>query len=240
MVVEVAGLDTCTVNNRCYRWSNRALVSKAGATNAASSDIKNCRFVEVFPLKQYAPLIAAFLLAGLVAFPFLRNLASGERGMPGAQIGGHFTLQTSAGPLDTASLKTELIMIYFGYTYCPDVCPTEVARMAQVYAGLGKDKERVSGLFVTVDPERDTVAAVTEYAQAFEPTFKGLSGDRVRIEQVMHRYQVYARKVGEDPSNYMVDHSSRIYLMDRDARLMALFSMNTDIPTMIAQVKTFL
>ena len=131
-------------------------------------------------MKRYAPLVAACLLAGLVAFPFLRNVVTGERGMPGAQIGGHFTLQTSAGPLDTASLGTELIMIYFGYTYCPDVCPTELARMAQVYQGLGSDKTRVSGLFVTVDPERDTVAAVTEYARVFEPTFKGLSGDRVK------------------------------------------------------------
>lgn len=191
-------------------------------------------------MKRYAPIIAACLLAGLVAFPFLRNLATGERGMPGAQIGGHFTLQTSAGSLNTASLGTELIMIYFGYTYCPDVCPTELARMAQVYKGLGSDKARVSGLFVTVDPERDTVTAVTEYAQVFEPTFKGLSGDRVRIEQVMRRYQVYAQKVGKDPSNYTVDHSSRIYLMNSDAKLMALFSMDTDIPTMIDQVKTFL
>ncbi len=191
-------------------------------------------------MKRYAPLVAACLLAGLVAFPFLRNLATGERGMPGAQIGGHFTLQTSAGSLDTASLGTELIMIYFGYTYCPDVCPTELARMAQVYKGLGGDKTRVSGLFVTVDPERDTVTAVTEYAQVFEPTFRGLSGDRVRIEQVMRRYQVYAQRVGEDPSNYTVDHSSRIYLMNQDAKLMALFSMDTDIPTMIDQVKTFL
>ena len=240
MVTEVAGLDTCTVYDKCYRWTDRSLVSEAGATNAASSVTENCRLIEVGPLKRYAPLVAAFLLSGLVAFPFLRNLATGERGMPGAQIGGHFTLQTSEGPLDTASLGTELIMIYFGYTYCPDVCPTEIARMAQVYAGLGNDKKRVSGLFVTIDPERDTVGAVTEYAQAFEPTFKGLSGDRVRIEQVMRRYQVYARKVGEDPSNYTVDHSSRIYLMDKDAKLMALFSMDTDIPTMIAQVKTLL
>lgn len=191
-------------------------------------------------LKRYAPLVAACLLAGLVAFPFLRNLATGERGMPGAQIGGHFTLQTSAGPLDTASLGTELTMIYFGYTYCPDVCPTELARMAHVYKGLGSDKTRVSGLFVTVDPERDTVAAVTEYAQAFDPAFKGLSGDRVRIEQVMRRYQVYAQKAGKDPRNYTVDHSSRIYLMDRDAKLMALFTMDTDIPTIINQVKNFL
>ena len=179
-------------------------------------------------------------MAGLVAFPFIRNHTIGERGMLGAQIGGHFVLETSAGPLDTSVLGKDLILIYFGYTYCPDVCPTELARMAQVYEGLGSDRKRVSGLFVTVDPERDTVEAVTEYAQVFDPSFNGLTGDRGQIEQVMRQYQVYAQRVGDDPDNYTVDHSSRIYVMDGDAKLMALFSMDTEIPVMIDQVRKFL
>ncbi len=191
-------------------------------------------------MKRYAPLLVACLMAGLVAFPFIRNLTTGEKGMPGAQIGGHFVLETATGPLDTAQLNTDLMLIYFGYTYCPDVCPTELARMAQIYEGLGEDQTRVSGLFVTVDPERDTVKAVTEYAEVFDPSFKGLSGDQAQIERVMRQYQVYAQKVGDDPENYTVDHSSRIYLMDRDAKLMALFSMDTEIPVMIDQVKNFL
>ena len=191
-------------------------------------------------MKRYAPLLVACLMAGLVAFPFIRNHTIGERGMPGAQIGGHFVLETSAGPLDTSVLGKDLILIYFGYTYCPDVCPTELARMAQVYEGLGSDRKRVSGLFVTVDPERDTVEAVTEYAQVFDPSFNGLTGDRGQIEQVMRQYQVYAQRVGDDPDNYTVDHSSRIYVMDEDAKLMALFSMDTEIPVMIDQVRKFL
>ncbi|MGB2317171.1 MAG: SCO family protein [Litorivicinaceae bacterium] len=191
-------------------------------------------------MKPYVPLLVACLMAGLVAFPFIRNHTIGERGMPGAQIGGHFVLETSAGPLDTSVLGKDLILIYFGYTYCPDVCPTELARMAQVYEGLGSDRKRVSGLFVTVDPERDTVEAVTEYAQVFDPSFNGLTGDRGQIEQVMRQYQVYAQRVGYDPDNYTVDHSSRIYVMDGDAKLMALFSMDTEIPVMIDQVRKFL
>lgn len=191
-------------------------------------------------MKRYAPLLVACLMAGLVAFPFIRNLTIGEQRMLGAEIGGHFVLETATGSLDTSTLDTDLMMIYFGYTYCPDVCPTELARMAQIYDGLDYDKTRVSGLFVTVDPERDTIDAVTEYAEAFDPSFKGLAGDRTQIEQVMRQYKVYAQKVGDDPTTYTVDHSSRIYLMDRDARLMALFSMDTEIPTMIEKVKTFL
>lgn len=191
-------------------------------------------------MKRYAPLLVACLMAGLVAFPFIRNLTTGEQGMPGAQIGGHFVLETATGPLDTSTLDTDLMMIYFGYTYCPDVCPTELARMAQIYDGLDNDKTRVSGLFVTVDPERDTIDAVTEYAEVFDPSFKGLVGDRTQIEEVMRKYQVYAQKVGDGPSTYTVDHSSRIYLMDRDAKLMALFSMDIEIPKIIEKVKTFL
>lgn len=191
-------------------------------------------------MKRYAPLIVACLMAGLVAFPFIRNLTTGEQGMPGARIGGHFVLETATGPLDTSTLDTDLMMIYFGYTYCPDVCPTELARMAQIYDGLDNDKSRVSGLFVTIDPERDTVDAVAEYAEVFDPSFRGLAGGRTQIEQVMRQYQVYAQKVGDDPKTYTVDHSSRIYLMDRDAKLMALFSMDTEIPTMIEKVNTFL
>ncbi len=191
-------------------------------------------------LKRYAPLLVACLLAGLVAFPFIRNLTTGEKGMPGAQVGGHFTLQTVDGPLNTETLDSDLMLIYFGFTYCPDICPTELARMARIVEGLGNDKARVSGLFVTVDPERDTESAVADYAKAFDPSFLGLTGSAEQIKQVMRQYQVYAQKVGEDPETYTVDHSSRIYLMDRDANLMALFSMDTEIPTMIDQVKTFL
>lgn len=179
-------------------------------------------------------------MAGLVAFPFVRNLTTGEQGMPGAQIGGHFVLETSEGAVDTAKLNADLLMVYFGYTYCPDVCPTELARMARVYEGLGEDKARVAGLFVTVDPERDTVDLVTEYAKAFDDDFIGMSGAQSEIDQVMKRYQVYAQKVGDEAINYTVDHTSRIYLIDRDARLMALFSMDTEIPVMIEQVKNFL
>ena len=189
---------------------------------------------------RIAPVLVAALMAGLVAFPFVRNQMTGEQGIPGARIGGHFTLQTVGGVLDTSTLDTELILIYFGFTYCPDVCPTELARMAQVVKGLGGDARKVSGIFVTIDPERDTAEAVAEYAAVFHPTFKGLSGDVGSIQAVMRRYQVYAQKVGDDPKTYTVDHSSRIYVMDADAKLMALFSMDTEIPVMIEQVKSFL
>ena len=190
---------------------------------------------------RYAPILVACMLAGLVAFPFIRGMTSPDApSMTGAQVGGHFTLQTATGPFATASANTDLTLIYFGYTYCPDICPTELARMAALVNGLDEAAEQVQGLFVTVDPERDTVDLVADYARAFHPAFIGLSGEQNAIDTVMQQYQVYAAKVGDDAEDYLVDHSSRIYLMNRDAQLLALFSMDTPVADMIAEVKRFL
>lgn len=190
---------------------------------------------------RYAPLLVACMLAGLVAFPFIRGLTSDDApSMTGAQVGGHFSLQSADGVFESSGLDQDLMLIYFGYTYCPDICPTELARMAAVVNGLEADADRVQGLFVTVDPERDTVNLVTEYARAFNPEFIGLSGSQAQIEPVMRQYQVYAAKVGDEPTDYLVDHTSRIYLMNRDAELLALFSMDTEIGDIIEQVQRFL
>lgn len=189
---------------------------------------------------RYAPILVAVMLAGLVAWPFVRNMTGTEpQGMPGARIGGHFTLETITGPLDTATLDSDLKMIFFGFTYCPDVCPVELAKAAQVMQSLGDDAERVSVIFVTVDPRRDTAEAVNAYAKAFDPRFIGVTGGDERIRDVMRQYQVYAQKVGEGV-NYTVDHTSRTYVVDRDAKLMALFAMDTEVPAMVEQIRRFL
>lgn len=189
---------------------------------------------------RYAPVLVAMLLAGLVAWPFYRNLTGTEsQGMPGARIGGHFTLQTVDGPLDTRTLDSDLTVIYFGYTYCPDVCPVELSRIAAVMQALNDASDRISVLFVTVDPERDGVEQVDAYARAFDPRFIGMTGENPAITAVMRQYQVYAQRVGEGPG-YTVDHSSRIFVLNSDAQLMALFAMDTDIEAMRTQILKFL
>lgn len=189
---------------------------------------------------RYAPLLVAMMLAGLVAWPFVRNLTDTEtQGMPGAKIGGHFSLESVSGPLDTRTLDSDLTMVFFGYTYCPDVCPVELAKAAQVMQSLGEDANRISVVFVTVDPRRDTAEAADAYAKAFDPRFIGLSGDDARIRDVMRQYQVYAQKVG-DGADYTVDHTARTYVIDRDAKLMALFAMDTQVPAMVEQIRRFL
>jgi protein SCO1/2 len=112
--------------------------------------------------------------------------------------------------------------------------------MVQVIKGLGGDGNRVKGIFVTVDPKRDTVDAVTAYVRAFDSDLIGMTGDEGSVRRVMAQYQVYAKKVGDDETNYLVDHISRIYVVNREAQLMALFAMDTDISAMIEKIRSIL
>ena len=186
---------------------------------------------------RFAPFFVAILMSILIVIPFLQ---SEDRSLlTGAKVGGHFTLQSIDGDLNTASLDTTLFAIYFGYTYCPDVCPTELARMAQLLDGLGDYAKKITPIFVTVDPGRDSALLVNEYAKAFHPMMIGLSGSDLEIEVVKRQYQVYSQRIGED-ENYLIDHSSRIYLMNSSAQLIALFSMETPVATMIKQTQNFM
>lgn len=187
---------------------------------------------------RYAPIIVAVLMAITVLVPFYYTDGDLES-LTGAKIGGHFTLDSHGGPISTEALTTDLFLIYFGYTYCPDICPTELARMTAILNGLGEDAEEISPLFVTIDPTRDSIVTVTEYAKIFHPRIIGLSGTESQIEALQKKYQVYAQKTGEE-EDYLVDHTSRIYLMNSSARLLALFSMDTPVEKMIEQTKNFL
>lgn len=193
-------------------------------------------------MRRYAPLFVAAVLAGVVAYPFVRNLM-GEPPQPmlGAQVGGPFTLQSQAGAISSAELSAPLRLIYFGFTYCPDVCPLELARMAQAIEPLGPDQDQVQGIFITVDPGRDGVDEVAAYARAFHPTFLGLTGSQDELTAVMRQYQVYAARVeGKTPEQYTMDHTSRIYLTNASGQLLALFSMDTPVAEMTTRIQAFL
>ena len=111
-------------------------------------------------------------------------------------------------------------MVFFGYTQCPDVCPTTLATLAEAKRQLGADGERVQGVFVTVDPERDTPALLREYVPAFDPTFVGLYGDAAATEQVAKEFKVLYRKVpGSTPETYTMDHSAGMFVFDPQGRL---------------------
>jgi protein SCO1/2 len=147
-------------------------------------------------------------------------------GAPAASlIGGPFKLASADGRTITdADLKGAPFLVFFGYTHCPDVCPATLAEMSDVLAHLpGKP---VKALFITVDPERDTVAAMKDYVSNFDPRIIGLTGDRAAIEQVEKAYRVYAHKAPQPSGDYTMDHSAIVYLMDSQGRFVEAFDLS--------------
>ncbi len=152
-------------------------------------------------------------------------------GLPGGiQVGGPFQLTDSTGRTVTdATYRGKWMLVYFGYTYCPDVCPTELQAVAAGLARLGPLANQVAPLFITIDPERDTRATIGEYVKLFDDRLIGLTGTPEEIAAVAKAYRVYYAKVTpKGGGDYLMDHSSFLYLMGPDGRLRALFKPGMD------------
>jgi protein SCO1/2 len=172
-------------------------------------------------------VIAAFatsLLIGLVAVLWLLG---GLRSVTSpATIGGPFQLTDQAGQTVTEkNMQGRPTLIFFGFTHCPDICPTALFEMSEVLRALGKDAERVNTWFVSVDPERDTAASMKEYLSSFDPSIKGLTGNAEAVAKVISGFRVYARKVPLKDGDYTMDHTALVYLMDRDGKFVAPFNL---------------
>ena len=152
---------------------------------------------------------------------------------PEVKIGGPFTLTDQTGKQVTeADFRGKYMLIFFGYTYCPDICPITLSNMGRALQRMGDAAKNVRVLFVTVDPRRDTPAEVEKYVKAFGPQFVGLVGNDDQIARIAKRYRVaYSVKPDNDPAKYEVTHSSALYIFDRDgeARLLEN-SLSTDQP----------
>lgn len=123
-------------------------------------------------------------------------------------------------PRTLADFRGKAVVIFFGYTHCPDVCPSTMAEMAGVLQQLGPQAERVQVLFVTVDPERDTPQLLSQYVPAFHPSFLGLIGDKAETEKMAKDFRVFYQKVpGKEPGSYSVDHTAGSYVFDPEGRI---------------------
>jgi len=174
-------------------------------------------------------LIFSAFLTGLVIFAGVFLYATGNFGGGGpaaSAIGGPFKLVDQNGnPITDADLKGKPHLVFFGYTHCPDVCPTTLFDVSEVLRALGKDAERTSALFITVDPERDTAAVMKDYLSSFDPHLRGATGDRAAIDAAEKSYRVYAKKVPTQSGDYSMDHTALVYLMDKQGRFVAPFSL---------------
>jgi len=157
-------------------------------------------------------------------------------------IGGPFSLTDQNGTVrQEADFRGKLMLVYFGYTYCPDICPATLLAMSQALDQLGPEADQIQPIFITIDPERDTQAQMKLYASNFHPRLLALTGSAEQVAVAEKAYRVYAKKVTEPgKADYLMDHSSFIYLMDRDGKLAALISPGADPAAMAAAIRRHL
>jgi protein SCO1/2 len=178
-------------------------------------------------------LIFAAFLSGLVvvfvAILFVTGRTSSSIGV--AAVGGPFHLEDQSGKVVTdQDLKGKPYLVFFGYTHCPDICPTTLFDMSQVMKQLGPDADRTGALFITVDPERDTPAVMKDYLSNFDPHLRGLTGDQASIDAAIKEYRAYAKKVPLKDGDYTMDHTAVVYLMDKNGNFIAPFDVTNQKP----------
>jgi len=190
--------------------------------------------------------IALFVLAGLVAgvlgalalFPQARERllpAAGVKSVGQALVGGPFTLTDHTGKRVTEQdFRGRFTLVFFGFTFCPDVCPSGLQVMAAAIDRLGPKGSRITPVFISVDPERDTPKQLAMYVRSFHPRLVGLTGSPAEIEAVTKAYRVYVKKVPDPKSTagFTIDHSSIIYVMGPDGVYRTHFTHTTDVRAM--------
>lgn len=158
-------------------------------------------------------------------------------------IGGAFTLTDQTGRTRTdTDFRGQLMLVYFGFTYCPDICPTDLQEIGLAMKALGEQAADVQPLFVTLDPQRDTSEHLAQYVPLFHPRLLGLTGSIADVTKAADAYRVYFKRVvtGPNPDDYTVDHSAFIYLMDRDGKYLDFFPPGTDSEKIVGMIKPYL
>ncbi len=137
-------------------------------------------------------------------------------------------------------VKGRPFLVFFGFTHCPEICPTTLFEISEVIRELGKDADRIGALFITVDPERDTPAALKHYLSSFDPHLRGLTGDPAAVNATIKAYRVYAKKVPLEGGDYTMDHTAVVYLMDKDGRFVAPFNLKRTPEAAAAELRRYL
>ncbi len=206
--------------------------------------------------RKHVYAVAAVLLAALTAASAWEFYAAREAARKASErqsttasarrdtIGGSFTLTDHTGRrVSDADFRGKFLLIFFGYTYCPDVCPTAMANVSLVMEELGSDAAEVQPLFISVDPERDDPAELADFVGQFDPRIVGLTGTPEEIAEVARKFRVYYRKVtaeelggeaSDGADDYLMDHSAYVYLMGPDGGFIEVFS-HTEDPAEVAR-----
>lgn len=184
--------------------------------------------------------VLAIIAAGAALWTFFRAPSQQTTSSGTATVGGPFTLVDQQGRTVTdETFRGRWMLVFFGFTHCPDVCPTALNDMSAVLAELGTAADKVQPIFVTVDPERDTVEAMSQYVANFDPRIVALTGTPEQIAQAAKAYRVYYKKVPQG-DDYTMDHTGILYLMDPQGRFMTHFTPNTPPADMAARIRKLL
>lgn len=184
-------------------------------------------------------LVALTVYVGPTLLKVVPNAGPAQQGE--AAIGGAFTLTDSNGrTVKDTDFRGKYMLVYFGFTHCPDICPTTLLMMTNALEQLGRDAKNIVPIFVTLDPERDTQAAVGAYVKNFSPDLIGLTGTPEQITKVADAYKVYFSKVKSDDSamGYMIDHSGFIYLMDKDGKYVAHYTHTMPLQSLVSGLRS--
>lgn len=170
-------------------------------------------------------VLAAFLAGGLTLVAVIWFSLPGQVAQP-SSVGGPFSLTDQNGRAVTdKDFRGEPFLVFFGFTNCPDVCPTTLYEMSEVLRRLGPDADKTAALFVSVDPERDTPEKLKTYLSSFHPRVFGLTGTEAQVDAIKKEYRVYSKKVPLKNGDYTMDHTAVVYLMDKNGRFIAPFNL---------------
>jgi protein SCO1 len=182
-------------------------------------------------------LVALLLIAAIAVFWAFREAGPpGEGGSGTALVGGSFTLTDQNGQTRSdADFRGKLMLVYFGFTHCPDICPLDLQKITQAMGKLGDKADQVVPIFITVDPARDTPAAMRDFVANFDPRIVALTGDKPAIDRLVKDYRAYY-KPDAGGTDYNVMHSALIYLMGRDGRYLTHFGQDVSADDIVAGV----
>jgi len=173
--------------------------------------------------------MAAALLAGAAALAGITIVLwprGSEVAVSPSAVGGPFSLTDQNGRTVTeADFQGRPFLVFFGFTNCPDICPTALFEMSEVFRRLGPDAEKASAIFISVDPARDTPEKLKDYLQSFHARISALTGTQADIDAVTKAYKAYAKRVPLEGGDYTMDHSAIVYLMDKNGRFVAPFNL---------------
>ncbi len=193
--------------------------------------------------------VASFVVFSAVVTVFLGISACSESkpqfksiDVTGAEFAKDFSLTDHNGKIRTmADFKGKIVVIFFGYTQCPDVCPTSMAELAEVKKLLGADGDKLQGLFVTVDPERDKPEMLKAYMGNFDPSFLALRAEAAALEPIAKHFKIYYKKVeGKTPTSYTMDHSAGSYVYDTQGRVRLFTRYGSGAPALASDIKLLL